>query len=347
MGNMDEWPLFSYLAESLWPGPLTIIVTASDIVPKVVTSGTGFVGIRSPSHPLAISLINASGVPIAAPSANRFGHVSPTTAQHVVDDLGDKGVRVLDGDILNSLVACEHGIESTVIKLDMAVKSILIMRQGAVTQTQFESLLSVNREFCDWSVVPLKRVVHMHKSVDDVSASSVVSASSSPPVVEVGQVAPGQALTHYAPDVPCYTLSSMQITRENDSHTIFKCDALDESTLTAPYSKKQMSISEEQLRRSGVVIDFGQQLLHLSNLVSNYRDLSNDGNSIEAARNLFATLRWSELVPGAGIVLIAPICQRVGESCEDLQMLPGLADRVFRATSGAAVEIQLNSLSDR
>ena len=78
--------MFEILTTCFWPGPLTIIAKAKPFVPKVVSAGTGFVGVRCPSHPLAIALIIASGLPIAAPSANRFGHVSPTKARHVLAD---------------------------------------------------------------------------------------------------------------------------------------------------------------------------------------------------------------------------------------------------------------------
>ncbi|KAJ1389381.1 DHBP synthase RibB-like alpha/beta domain-containing protein, partial [Ochromonadaceae sp. CCMP2298] len=77
----------SALCGAFWPGPLTIIYRASACVPLLVTAGTGFVGLRSPQHPTARALLSAAGVPVAAPSANRFGHVSPTCAQHVLDDL--------------------------------------------------------------------------------------------------------------------------------------------------------------------------------------------------------------------------------------------------------------------
>ncbi|CAN0333530.1 unnamed protein product, partial [Discosporangium mesarthrocarpum] len=90
--------VFRKLAEQFWPGALTLIGRAKDSLPSCVTAETGFVGVRCPSHPLAQQLLEVSGVPIAAPSANRFGHVSPTTAQHVLSDLGTADIGVLDGE---------------------------------------------------------------------------------------------------------------------------------------------------------------------------------------------------------------------------------------------------------
>ena len=104
------------LVDAFWPGPLTIIFKAKPIVPLSVTSGTGFVGLRSPRHPIARRLLEASGLPVAAPSANRFGHVSPTSPEHVMHDLGEEDIAVLRDDISVS-GGCAVGIESTVCRV--------------------------------------------------------------------------------------------------------------------------------------------------------------------------------------------------------------------------------------
>lgn len=108
--------LLRRLSERFWPGPLTIVARACPELPDEITSGTGFVGVRCPDHGLALELLTAAGVPVAAPSANRFGHVSPTRAEHVMDDLGDHEIYVLRGAEGES--CCEVGIESTVVKID-------------------------------------------------------------------------------------------------------------------------------------------------------------------------------------------------------------------------------------
>jgi L-threonylcarbamoyladenylate synthase len=97
------------LAREHWPGPLTLVVPKKPIVPDIVTAGLGTVGIRIPRHPIALALLRAAGLPIAAPSANRFTSLSPTTAQHVREAFGVETPFLLDGG------ACEVGIESTVI----------------------------------------------------------------------------------------------------------------------------------------------------------------------------------------------------------------------------------------
>jgi len=114
-----------HLMASFWPGPLTLLLPRTDAIPPGVTSGRPLVGVRMPDHPVAMELIRLAGVPVAAPSANRFGHTSPTTAAHVLDDLDGRIDAVLDGG------ATEVGIESTV--LDPARTPMLIYRPGAVT----------------------------------------------------------------------------------------------------------------------------------------------------------------------------------------------------------------------
>ena len=108
--------LLRRLSERFWPGPLTIVARACPELPDEITSGTGFVGVRCPDHALALELLTAAGVPVAAPSANRFGHVSPTRAEHVMNDLGDHEIYVLRG--AEGASCCEVGIESTVVKID-------------------------------------------------------------------------------------------------------------------------------------------------------------------------------------------------------------------------------------
>jgi L-threonylcarbamoyladenylate synthase len=124
------------LAEAFWPGPLTLIVPKSPRVPSIVTGGQSSVGIRCPSHPVARDLLRefariGSGA-IAAPSANRFGHVSPTTADHVRDEFA-AAVPILDGG------ACEVGLESTIV--DLSRGRAVLLRPGGISRAQVEAVL--------------------------------------------------------------------------------------------------------------------------------------------------------------------------------------------------------------
>jgi L-threonylcarbamoyladenylate synthase len=121
------------LAEAFWPGPLTMILPKSDLVPRQVAPRLETVAVRMPSHPIARRIIELAGVPLAAPSANSSGSPSPTTAQHVLHDLDGKIDAIVDGG------ECDVGIESTVITLATEVPRLL--RPGGITVEQLESVL--------------------------------------------------------------------------------------------------------------------------------------------------------------------------------------------------------------
>ena len=120
------------LMKAFWPGPLTLLLPRSATVPDAVTAGRALVGVRMPAHPVALELIRRAGVPVAAPSANLFGHISPTTAAHVLEDLDGRIDAVLDGG------STAHGVESTV--LDPCQIPMVIYRPGAVTVEQIREV---------------------------------------------------------------------------------------------------------------------------------------------------------------------------------------------------------------
>ncbi len=128
------WPdKAQILAEHFWPGPLTLVVPKAPAVPNIVTAGLTTVGVRMPAHPIALALIAAAQVPVAAPSANRFGQVSPTTAEHVRQGLGDRVDFILDGG------PCAVGIESTVLSLVEDVP--VLLRPGGISRQQIEAVI--------------------------------------------------------------------------------------------------------------------------------------------------------------------------------------------------------------
>ena len=121
------------LAEKFWPGPLTLVLAKKEIVPDLATSGLPHVALRVPSHPVAQQLLRAFGGPLAAPSANRFGRISPTDAAAVHAELGDAVPLILDGG------PCAVGLESTVLDLSGAVPTLL--RAGGVSIEEIEALI--------------------------------------------------------------------------------------------------------------------------------------------------------------------------------------------------------------
>ncbi len=159
--NDDAWAL----AKAFWPGPLTLVMPKKPVVPDVVTAGRDSVAIRVPAHPLFRRLLRATGLPLAAPSANPFGYVSPTTAEHVREGLGRQIGHILDGG------GCAIGLESTVVDLRRAGHP-RILRPGAVTREQIEGILKT-------------RVVSPRKRPQGVA-----------------QLGPGMLARHYSPRTP-------------------------------------------------------------------------------------------------------------------------------------------------
>ena len=153
------------LMKAFWPGPLTLLLPRSAAVPDAVTAGRPLVGVRMPAHPVALELIRRAGVPVAAPSANLFSHISPTTAAHVLDDLDGRIDAVLDAG------PTAHGVESTV--LDPGQDPMVIYRPGAVTEEQIRAVGGA---------------VEVFRSHDEVVREPIEALPS-----------PGVGLRHYAP----------------------------------------------------------------------------------------------------------------------------------------------------
>lgn len=126
-------PIGNQLMDRFWPGPLTIVMSRRAGVPDGVTAGLSTVGLRMPDHPVAIALLEKAGVPVAAPSANRSGRPSPTTASHVLEDLAGKIAAVVDGG------ATGVGVESTVV--DVTVDPPMILRPGGVTREMLQKAI--------------------------------------------------------------------------------------------------------------------------------------------------------------------------------------------------------------
>ena len=206
------------LCDAFWPGPLTLVARAANHVPSLLMANTGYVACRCPSHPLARQLISLARVPIAAPSANKFGHVSPTRAHHVWDDLQQEDVWIVDAPSV-----CDVGVESTVAKVEFSqqddVGTITVLRQGAVSGADLEACLQ-------------------DEGLGDII--TVISSTTKANKEEVAAVSPGQCYRHYSPDIPSFILSSQWDSTTSDQPDVsttvvidfhqklvsLKCDAL-------------------------------------------------------------------------------------------------------------------------
>jgi hypothetical protein len=237
-------------------------------------AGTGYCAARCPQHPTAHALLRAAAVPVAAPSANKFGHVSPTTAQHVWDDLQAEDVWILEGvDDNNShhkdTTSCHVGVESSVAKLAMdeatSTGRLTVLRQGAVSVQDLQEALQ-------------------NAGLGD--AICVVAQSTARVAVTTATVAPGQSIRHYSPNVPSYLLS-------------------DACMATPPPAR---------ILAQAVVLDYGGQLVEWQSAALAYRDTSPTANAAEAAQGIYQWLRWAEQVPEARYILFAPMAAAAGPS---------------------------------
>lgn len=157
------------LAGHFWPGPLTMIFNKKNLVPDITTGGLPTVAVRVPAHPLALKLIARAGIPLAAPSANLSGRPSPTTAEHVLEDMAGRIAAILDGG------PCSVGVESTVLSLLSSPP--VLLRPGGVTLEKLKDVL--------------------HTEIRDLTAGQTVDFKGTPP-------SPGMKYRHYAPRAPLY-----------------------------------------------------------------------------------------------------------------------------------------------
>ena len=133
-GCVVAWPsAATQLADAFWPGPLSLVLPRADSIPDIVTAGGATVAVRCPAHPVMLAVLAQCGFPLAAPSANRSSRVSPTRAEHVVDQLGGRIPLVLDGG------ACDIGIESAV--LDLTGDTPTLLRPGTISLGQLQTVL--------------------------------------------------------------------------------------------------------------------------------------------------------------------------------------------------------------
>lgn len=225
--------------QSLWPGPLSLVLPRHDAIPDQTTAGHTSVAVRVPAHPVARALIGAAGVPIAAPSANVSTYISPTTARHVLEGLGDKLDLILDGG------PCSVGLESTVLSLVHACPTVL--RHGGIPIEQLREILG---------------------NVDELSSDGSAT---------VAPLSPGLLRQHYSPRTRLVFSGEIDPTRYPSRTALV--------TFTPYFSPP-------------------------TNATVTVRTLSDRGDIVEAAQQLFGTLR--ELDAGGFDLIVVEPCPRVG-----------------------------------
>jgi len=311
-------------------------------------AGTGYVACRSPSHPVARALIESSGgIPIAAPSANKFGHVSPTRARHVMDDLGEEDVWILDPELEGGGVndddgvggiCCDVGVESTVVKIEMEeegvennagvgiVGKIVLLRHGAVSsndileclrQTPYDNDSSSSGSSSTGSCSP-----NLADRLEVIAKPQTTGTA-------VKHVAPGQTIRHYSPNLPSYMIASKRYTQQQQLQT--------------QQSQNQWSQDEKRNLQTAVILDFGGRLQSCRAFALAYRDLSEGGDPKMAAANVFDALRWSEKVEDAERVYFPEISVGDDDDREEVvdALILAVKDRLTRAASGVVIDTLL------
>lgn len=232
--------IFLLLAKKFWPGPFTFVLPANEKVPKEVTGATGWVGVRFPNHPAAVALIDAAGVPIAAPSANLFMHVSPTSAAHVFDDFFDQDVFILDDG------HSTFGIESTILKV--GDNEGVFLRLGSLACSDVLQFLHGENGLSDYGLTVKKKHKEEHEKVE----------------------APGQFLKHYSPRISAFILSEKKEIFNLAQTDLSKTVLLDFNGKFKKLEKKV--ILYESLSEKGSVAEAMTKLYFLLRAAENVKD---------------------------------------------------------------------------
>lgn len=341
-GMISKIEILEILCQAFWPGPLTLVAKAAPHVPSILMAGTGFVACRCPSHPLAQALIQHAQVPIAAPSANKFGHVSPTQPDHVMDDLGQEDVWILAEDEVDEesnnndntsqprdKISCQVGVESTVAKLeelsvhnkDNHQYALTILRQGAISVQDLQ--LALQKAGISENIV----------SVATLSTRMVEETEAT--------VAPGQLIKHYSPRIPSFLVSPTLYQNTN-----------------ANGDDKDTAMMMDSFMKGSIVLDFGGRLAAWKAVARHYRDLSPSGDSAQAAQCVFEALRWAERVDDdnnndgsnenearpSQFIVFPQVVVATNKNDEDVKihqhdaLTLALNDRLTRAASGVVLD---------
>ncbi|KAH8740407.1 SUA5 like RNA binding domain containing protein [Cryptosporidium ryanae] len=297
--------IYKMLADKFWPGPLTLIGEKKSKISDEITS-TGKVGVRCPDNHLTLELIKISGVPIAAPSANRSNHISPTSPKHVQKEFDEDymnlvGIKVL---ILDDGECCNIGVESTVLEYNEDENNIVIFRYGAISGKQIELVLNNMKDEFHW--FKDIRVIYFTESKETNSKT----------LNEI--LSPGMSIKHYSPIVKTRIIKFV----------------LDTSNF------KRIEIDLKKI----IVIDFCSKLLPFRNEFCQYFSLCENEDFSFACKSLFSVLHQAEDYilssvenPDQYHIFI------VGFEVLDDFSFP-LWDRIYRASSGKIIYSNLNDL---
>ena len=296
--NKEIEKLFNLLTKHFWPGPLTIVLPANlNLLSTKILAGKDTVGIRFPEHPIAKQFIELSGVPIAAPSANKFCHVSPVNPYHVFEDFKEFPVKILNGGVTNFCM------ESTVMKICYEEKKILIFRLGAVSPDQIKNVLEKDDNFKNYKIESLAK----KNKISTEELKKIHEKQGNDNSVTINQDAPGQFLKHYSPKLETYLYDG------DDVKDYIKEIQVNNKIVFIDYKE---IMKKKYLGKKGIT-------------EMNFLELSKEGDANIVMKNFYNYLHEAEKIPNMEYIIIIDLEKYMDENSHKLTLL----DRMWKAAS--------------
>ena len=296
--NQEIEELFNLLIKNFWPGPLTIVLKANlNLLSTKILAGNDTVGIRFPVNKIANKLIEYSGVPIAAPSANKFSHISPVNPFHVFEDFKEFPVKILNGG------TSKFCMESTVMKICYEEQKLLIFRLGAVSPDDLKKVLDTDDKFKNYKIECLAKKI----KISNEELKKIKEEKAQDNNLTVNQDAPGQFLKHYSPKLETYLYSGDDIK-----------EYLEEIKL----NDKIVFIDYKEIMKSKFIGKKGIK-------ENNFLELSKEGDATKVMQNFYNYLHLAEKMEGMQYIIIIDLEKYMNDNSHKLTLL----DRMWKAAS--------------
>lgn len=277
--------LLDLLTKYFWPGPLTIVLKANlDKISTKILAGKDTVGIRFPDNIIAKKLIEYSGVPIAAPSANKFCHISPVNPYHVFEDFKEFPVKILNGGV------SQFCMESTVIKICSNEKKIIVFRLGAVSPDAIRKVIQGNNKYKDYYIDILSKNIKLTKKD--------IEKSKNDETFSLSQTSPGQFLKHYSPKLKTYLY-------DNEGNDFL---------VEIPLNNKIIFIDYKQILYNKYI---GKKNIK----ENNFLQLSKEGEPKEAMKNFYNYLHKAENIVNMEYIIIIDLEKYMNDNSHKMTLL--------------------------
>ena len=302
--NQEIEPIFNLLIKNFWPGPLTIVLKANlNLLSNKILAGNDTVGIRFPVNPIANKLIEYSGVPIAAPSANKFSHISPVNPYHVFEDFKEFPVKILNGGV------SKYCMESTVMKICYEEKKLLIFRLGAVSPDDLKRVLDTDEQFKNYKIECLTKKLKV--TTEDLR--KIKEQKSKDNSLTINQDAPGQFLKHYSPKLQTYLYSDEDLK-----------DFVEEIKI----NDKMIFIDYKEIMKNKFLGKYEIK-------EKNFLELAKDGNPNTVMQNFYNSLHEAEKKEGMKYIIIIDLEKYMDDNSHKLTLL----DRIWKAAAFKKVKL--------